>query len=112
MPYKKKKRDGPSAREREHRHVRVVIEASIPYVRGRNNRKGNALRRGILQLSVAGEGSTKHSQDVFPRVGRADADVVPRVRARVGVRAAQDARKDALIEVDEVVQAYLERRDG
>lgn len=87
-----------------------VTDAFIAYVRGRDNRNGNALRRAILQLSFAGEDGSKHSQDVFPRMGRADGDVVPRVRARFGVRAAQDVRKDALIEVDEIVQTHLARR--
>ena len=68
------------------------------------------MRRAILQLSVAGEDGSKHSHDVLPRDGRAGRDVVPRVRARLGVRTAQDSRKDALIEVDEVVQTNLGRR--
>ena len=68
------------------------------------------MRRAILQLSVAGEDGSKHSHDVLPTDGRADRDVVPRVRARLGVRTAQDAGKDALVEVDEVVQTNLERR--
>jgi hypothetical protein len=87
-------------------------DAVIAYVRGRNGRNGDTLRRAILQLSDAGEDGTKHSHDVLPRVGRADGDVVPRVRARFGLRTAQDARKDASIEIDEVVQMHLGRQGG
>ena len=47
---------------------------------------------------------------MLPRVGRADADVVPRVRARFGARPAQDVRKDAFIEINEVVQTDLGRQ--
>lgn len=63
----------------------------------------NAVRRTILQLSDAGEDGAYRSRDVLPRVGRADGDVVPRVRASLGARPAKDVRKDAFIEINEVV---------
>ena len=67
------------------------------------------MRRAILQLSFAGKDGAKQSHHIFPRVGRAGGDVVPRVWARLGVRTAQDTCKDALVEVDEVVQTHLGR---
>jgi hypothetical protein len=87
-------------------------DAVIAYVRVWNGRIRNALRPAILQLSQAGEDGTEQSHNVLPRVGRADGDVVPRIRARFGVRMAQDARKDAPIEIDEVVQMHLWRQGG
>ena len=85
-------------------------DAFIAYVRGRDIGNRHAVRLVILQLSVTGEDGSKHSHDVLPRDGRAGRDVVPRVRARLGVCTAQDARKYALIEIDEVVQTNLGRR--
>jgi hypothetical protein len=68
------------------------------------------MRRAILQLSFAGEDCAYRSRNVLPSVGRADGDVVSRVRASFGARPAQDVREDALIEVDEVVQTDLGRQ--
>ena len=82
----------------------------IAYVRGRNNRNRNALRRAILQLFDASEDGAYRSRNVLPRVRCADGDVVPRVRASFGARPAQDVRKDAFIEVNEVVQTDLGRQ--
>jgi len=65
------------------------------------------VRRAVFQLSNAGEGGAKYGRNVLPRVRRTDSDVVPRVRARFGVLTTQDARKDALIEINEVVQTDL-----
>ena len=65
------------------------------------------MRRAILQLSDAGEDDAYRSRNVLPREGRADGDVVPRVRASIGARPAQDVRKDAFIEIDEVVKMDL-----
>jgi hypothetical protein len=67
------------------------------------------VRRAILQLSDAGEDGAYRSHNALPRVGRADGDVVPRVWASFGARPAQDARKDAFIEINEVVQMDLRR---
>jgi len=67
------------------------------------------VRRAILQLPDAGEDGTYRSHDVLPSVGRADGDVVPRVRAIFGARPDQDVRKDAFIEINEIVQMDLER---
>jgi hypothetical protein len=50
---------------------------------------------------------TRRGHDVFPWVGRANDDVVHRIWARLGVHMAQYSRKDAPVEVDEVVQAHL-----
>lgn len=65
------------------------------------------MRRAIFQLSDAGEDGAYRSCNVLPRHGRADSDVVPRVRASFGARPAQDVRKDAFIKIDEVVQTDL-----
>jgi hypothetical protein len=85
-------------------------DATIAYVRGRNNGNRNAVRCAILQLSDAGEDGAYRSRNILPRVGRADGDVVPRVRASFGARPAQDVRKDAFIEINEVVQTDLGRQ--
>lgn len=61
------------------------------------------MRRAILQLSDAGEDGAYRSRNVFPSVGRAGGDVVPRVWASFGTRTAQDVRKDAFIETNQVV---------
>ena len=68
------------------------------------------MRRAILQLSDAGENGAYRGRDVLPRVGRADGDVVSRVRASFGARPAQDVRKDAFIDINEVVQMDLRRQ--
>ena len=65
------------------------------------------MRRAILQLSDAGEDDAYRSRNVLPRLGRADGDVVPRVRASFGVRPAQYVRKNAFIEINEIVQTDL-----
>ena len=85
-------------------------DALIAYVRGRNNGNRNAARRAILQLSDTGEDGAYHSCNVFPSEGRADGDVVPRVRASFGARPAQDVLKHAFIEINEVVQMDLGRQ--
>jgi hypothetical protein len=84
--------------------LRVIV---IAYSRGWKNRYGNTLGRTNFQLSEASEDAAKHGHDVFPRVGRTDGDVVPRIWARLGIRAAQYARKDTPVEIDEVVQTQL-----
>jgi hypothetical protein len=61
------------------------------------------VRRAILQLSDAGEDGAYRSRNVLQSDRRADGDVVPRVRASFGARPAQDVRKDAFIEINEVV---------
>ncbi len=68
------------------------------------------MRCAILQFSDAGKDGAKHSRNVLPSVWRAYGDVVSRVRACFGVRTAQDACKDALIEINEVVQTDLGRQ--
>jgi hypothetical protein len=68
------------------------------------------VRRAILQLSDAGEDGAYRSHNAFPRVGRADGDVVPRVWAIFDARPAQDARKDAFVEINEVIQMDLGRQ--
>jgi hypothetical protein len=50
-----------------------------------------------LQLSRMSKGSAKYGHDVLPQVCHADGDMIPRIRARLGVLAAQYAPKDALI---------------
>ncbi len=72
-------------------------------------RYGDAMRRSIFQLSFAGEHASEHGHDVLPWMCRADGNVVPRIRARLGVLATQNAPEDTPIEVYEVIQAYLRR---
>jgi hypothetical protein len=70
-----------------HRYLRVVSERSLL----RTYRSGIvAVHRAILQLSDAGEDGTLQSHKVFSSVLRAGGHVVSRVRARFGVRMAQD----------------------
>jgi hypothetical protein len=92
---------------REHQFESSDADAPIAYVRGRNNGHRNAVRRAILQLSDAGEDGAYRSRNMLPRVGRAGGDVVPRVRASFGACPAQDVRKDAFIDINEVVQTDL-----
>jgi hypothetical protein len=75
--------------------------------RGRKRICRNALRSAIHQLSLAREDASVHGHDALPRNGRADGDIVPRVRTRVGIRTAKYAREDAPIQIDEVVQKNL-----
>ena len=65
------------------------------------------MRRAIIQLSDAGEDGADRIRNVLPRLGRADGDVVPRIRASFGARPAQDVRKNAFIEINEIVQKDL-----
>ncbi len=46
------------------------------------------MRCGVFQLSFARKDATEHGHDILPRQRRADSDVVPRVRARLGIHAA------------------------
>jgi hypothetical protein len=68
------------------------------------------VRRPILQLSEAGEDEAERAPDVLPGVWCADADVIPRVRTRLGVCTAQDACKYASVQIDEVVQTHLSQQ--
>jgi hypothetical protein len=68
------------------------------------------VRCAVLQLPDTGEACAYRGCNVLPRAGCAGSDVVPRVRASFGAGPAQDVRKDAFIEIDEVVQMDLGRQ--
>jgi len=61
---------------------------SSPYARIGGVRQGDAMRCGVFQLPFARKDATEHGHDILPRQRRADSDVVPRVRARLGIHAA------------------------
>ena len=79
----------------------------IAYARGRKDIGGNAVRRAVVQLSEPGEDAPDYGHDVLPRDGRADGDVVPRVRTRFGICTAKYAPENAPVQIDDVVQAHL-----
>jgi hypothetical protein len=70
-------------------------------------RRGDAMRRGVFQLPFARQDAAELGHDILPRQRCADGNVVPRVRARFGILATQNACKDTPVEVDEVIQARL-----
>ena len=65
------------------------------------------MRRGVFQLPFARQDAPKDSHDILPRQRGADGNVVPRVRAQLGILATQNACKDTPVEVNEVIQARL-----
>jgi hypothetical protein len=75
--------------------------------RGRERIRRNALRSAIHQFSLAHEDASVHGHDALPRKGRADGDIVPRVRTRIGICATKYAREDTPIQINEVVQMNL-----
>lgn len=67
------------------------------------------MRCGVFQFPFARQGAANRSHDIFPRQPCAEGNIVPRVRARLGILAAQNACKDTPVEIDKVIQVHLRR---
>jgi hypothetical protein len=73
---------------------------ALSNARGLELRHGDALRRAICHLSQPLQCGTKDGRDVLPRKRSGRGDVVPRVRARLGILAAQYAREEEPVQLD------------